>query len=68
MVESKPSPRSQAALDELVAAGLVKAEPFNSHGGVTYTPLVEFPRRTKAPKGDWPITIRLATPAEGERK
>lgn len=37
MIESRPSPRMQSALDELVAAGLLKAEPFNKYGGVKYT-------------------------------
>jgi hypothetical protein len=59
MVTSKPSPRSQAALDELVAAGLVMVEPFNSKGGIVYTPLVEF-KRAKAPVGDWPITVPVS--------
>lgn len=56
MIEAVPSPRSQAALDELVAAGMVKVEPFNDHGGRVYTPLVTF-RRCKAPPGPWPITV-----------
>lgn len=57
MVQSKPSPRSQAALDELVAAGVVSSEPFNRHGGITYRPLVKFPRAASAPPGDWPMTV-----------
>lgn len=64
MVESRPSPRSQAALDELVAAGFVKSEPFNQFGGVTYTPLIQFKRPGKQPEGDWPVTVKV-TPTEG---
>lgn len=60
MVESRPSDRSQAALDELVAEGLVSAEPFNRFGGMTYRPLVEFPRATKTPDGPWPVTVPIA--------
>lgn len=59
MAESRPSPRSHAALDELVAAGKVKAEPFNRFGGVVYTPLVAFKRPGKAPPGAWPITVPI---------
>lgn len=62
LVERKPSDRSQAALDELVAAGVVSSEPFNEYGGVTYRPLVEFPRVGKAPAGKWPVTVPI-TPA-----
>lgn len=58
MIDSEPSPRTQAALDELVAAGLVSSTPFNRFGGVEYRPLVEFPR-AKSPSGDWPITVPL---------
>jgi hypothetical protein len=62
MVETRPSPRSQAALDELVAAGAVSRRPFNRLGGVVYTPLIAFDRPGKAPPGKWPITepIRAA--------
>ncbi len=63
MIESRPSDRSQAALDELVAAGVVSVEPFNSLGGVTYRPLVEFPR-AKEPPGKWPITVPLKPGAQ----
>lgn len=64
MVESKPSARSQAALDELVGAGLVSVEPANSRGGLTYRPLVRF-KRAKAPPGDWPITVRIKGSTNG---
>lgn len=71
MVDSKPSPRSQAALDELVAAGVVSSEPFNKYGGVTYRPLVVFPRVGREPPGEWPMTVpisgRSALTQEGER-
>lgn len=60
MVESRPSPRSQAALDELVAAGVVSAEPASRDGGVTYRPLVEFPRVGRNPPGEWPITVPVS--------
>lgn len=65
MVENKPSPRSQAALDELVAAGLIKAEPFNNKGGITYTPLFAFPRveLDQAAAGAWPITVTIGADA-----
>lgn len=53
-----PSPRTQAALDELVAAGLLSVEPFNRYGGLVYRPLVTFPR-AKEPPGDWPITVPI---------
>lgn len=59
MVESKPSPRSQAALDELVAAKLVKVESFNELDGVAYTTMVQFSRPGKAPSGKWPVTIPI---------
>jgi hypothetical protein len=58
MEENIPSPRTQAALDEMVVAGLVKVEPFNHLGGLVYTPLVEFRRVAKKPTGSWPITVR----------
>lgn len=37
MVESRPTARTQAALDELVAVGLVTKEDGPNLGGVTYT-------------------------------
>lgn len=40
--EHRPTERTQAALDEMVAAGLVSCEPFNRFGGKVYKPLVEF--------------------------
>jgi len=67
MIESVPSPRSQAALDELVAAGLVAVEPFNHLGGVVYTPLVTFKRPGKVPAGAWPITIPRPAPAQKDQ-
>jgi hypothetical protein len=63
MQESKPSPRSQAALNELVAAKLVTAEPFNQFGGVVYTPAVEFPRQVGIPVGAWPVTVPITRAA-----
>lgn len=39
MVEHRPSPRAQAGLDELQAAGIISREDEPS-GGVTYRPLV----------------------------
>lgn len=59
MIESRPSKRTQDALDELVKAGLVSVEPFNRHGGFVYTPLVTFKRPSMALTkriGRWPIT------------
>ena len=60
MQESKPSPRSQAALDELVRAKLVSVEPFNKHGGVVYRPLIAFKRPRKQPPGEWPVTVPIS--------
>lgn len=39
--ENKPAPRTQAALDELVAAGALSVEPFNQFGGLVYRPLID---------------------------
>jgi hypothetical protein len=58
MVESKPSPRSQAALDELVAAGVVYRENMKPRG-VTYKPAIEFKRPGKAPAGEWPVVVPI---------
>jgi hypothetical protein len=41
MVESKPAPRTQAALEELVRVNFLSVAPFNKYGGVTYTLIVE---------------------------
>jgi hypothetical protein len=69
MRESRPSDRTQAALDELVAAGLVGRVPVGLVG-VEYRPDVEFPSRApRAPAGDWPITVPLARSTQpGESK
>ena len=59
MNESRPSKRTQDALDELVEAGMVSVEPFNHYGGFVYTPLVSFKRPSTALAkriGHWPIT------------
>jgi hypothetical protein len=37
--ESRPTPHTQAALDELVSAGVISSEPFNRYGGITYRAL-----------------------------
>lgn len=37
MVESKPTARTQAALDSLLEKGFITKEPFNRYGAVTYT-------------------------------
>ncbi len=66
MIDSAPSPRSQRALDELVMAGVVSAQPFNSQGGVVYTPLIEFPRIRNTPRGAWPITVPIGRRALAE--
>lgn len=68
MQESRPSLRSQAALDELVAANLVTVEPFNQFGGVVYSPAVEFPRQVGVPVGPWPVTVPIRRAADGETK
>lgn len=41
LIELKPAPRTQAALDELVACGAISVEPFNRAGGLVYKPLVD---------------------------
>lgn len=59
MRESRPTARTQAALDELVQAGCVSVKPFNDFGGVVYTLTKPFRRPTaKQVKqaGKWPIT------------
>lgn len=38
--ENKPTAETQAALDELLTAGVISVEPFNSYGGLVYRPLV----------------------------
>lgn len=40
-VESKPTARTQAALDELVDTGILTVEPFNRFGGKVYTRVKE---------------------------
>lgn len=45
MDKSRPTARAQKALDEIVKAGIIKSEPFNKYGGVTYIPIQEFDRR-----------------------
>ncbi len=69
MVESRPSDRTQAALDELVAAGLISCEPFNRFGGVVYKPLGSF-KPAKCPPGPWPVVVPTipAPPEEGGAK
>lgn len=42
MVQSRPTARTQAALAELVAAGLLSCAPLNDRGGVVYKPLKTF--------------------------
>lgn len=37
MQKSRPTARTQAALDELVAGGFISKAPFNRFGGVVYT-------------------------------
>lgn len=63
MRESRPTARTQRALDELVRTKLVFVEPFNELGGVTYRPLAIFPRPSAAAAkraGKWPITEPIA--------
>lgn len=36
----KPAPRTQVALDELVAKQVVSVKPFNEFGGLVYKPLI----------------------------
>lgn len=65
MRESRPTARTQAALDELVKAKVVTAEPMNDIGGVTYRPTVAFPRPSQAMAkriGPWKIAEPIASP------
>lgn len=39
--QSRPTEKAQAALDELVAAGILAHEPFNQFGGIVYRPTRE---------------------------
>jgi hypothetical protein len=39
--ESRPTARTQAAMDELVSRGVMSAEPFNEFGGLVLKPLVD---------------------------
>ncbi len=39
--ELKPAPRTQAALDEMVARGVLSKTPFNQYGGEVYKPLLD---------------------------
>lgn len=39
--ESRPAARTQQAIDELIAKGVVSVEPFNEFGGRVYKPLVD---------------------------
>lgn len=41
MNANRPTARTQAALDELLAKEALTSEPANSHGGVTYRPLID---------------------------
>lgn len=59
MKQSRPTQRTQAALDELVEKGAVSVRPFNQFGGFVYTPQQRFKRPTKAQEiaaGKWNIT------------
>lgn len=63
MRESRPTARTQAALDEMVKAKVVSVEPFNDLGGLTYRPLVSFRRPSQSLArrvGKWPITEPIA--------
>jgi hypothetical protein len=69
MRESRPTKECQAALDELVAAGVISREPLNQYSnGVVYTPLVNcfdhykwLMRNDKRPD----LQIRIAEPIAG---
>lgn len=41
LVEWRPTARTQEAINELLAAGVISVEPLNQHGGKTYRPLVD---------------------------
>lgn len=55
MIVGKPSARCQAALDEMVAAGMITCTPLNMVGGVSYKPVagVDF-----QPLAKWAIEHR----------
>ena len=62
MKESRPTARTQAALDELVAKQLVSMSALNQFGGVVYSPRLRFPRPTAAQSkraGKWPVTEKI---------
>lgn len=62
MQKNRPTKRTQAALDDLVKAGLVSEEPFNKLGGKVYRPLIQFPRATQKDHkamGSWPIVEEI---------
>ena len=67
LVELKPAPRTQAALDELVDRGAISVEPFNGSGGLVYKPQVDcfeafswFMRNAKRPE----VNFRLMVPVD----
>ncbi len=66
LMESQPTARTQAAIDELVSKGVIAVEPFNELGGLVHRPLVDcgeaalWLRRLVMEEGrsseaDWPL-------------
>lgn len=69
LVQNKPTARAQAALAELVAAGVISVEQFNRFGGLVYRPLFDcrtalywLGRNENNPAAKWP----LVEPVTGE--
>jgi hypothetical protein len=67
MEESKPAPRTAAALAELVDRGVISVEPLNKHGGLVYRPLVDcqqafrwFMKNAERPEINFRLTVPLA--------
>jgi len=42
MERNRPTKRAQAALDELLTAGMISCESFNKYGGIIYRPIWDF--------------------------
>lgn len=61
MVESRPSDPCKAALDELVAAGIIMSEPQHG-GGIKYKALVDCGKyRRFATRAKFPIVVPIGS-------
>lgn len=68
MVKSRPTARTQAALDELVAAKIISRTPLNKHGGVEYRPISptrQFGLWLRKNEGNPGIKFQLVEPIGG---